>query len=154
MNTVQGCDFTVGNSRVYILMQSGLSKVMGDGQERLHSHPNPEIHYIEGGCISFYTENGESKLDDGTLVILPPRLYHSFGAGDRGTRCISFEIKLTRTKDGEETYGEYRKLFSEISHPTFILTPMPELSSVYKTESILGKRRRFVTRERFLCSRF
>jgi hypothetical protein len=131
MNSVQKCDFTIGNTRIYILIQSGLPTVEGDAQERLHNHPNPEIHYIEGGGISVYTEDGEHRLEKGTLVLLPPRLYHSFGTSDEGTRRISFEVKLTRIKEGEETFSEYRELLAGICQPIFLRIPMPELSAIY-----------------------
>ena len=123
----QKSEFHIGNTRVEAILQPGFSergvRRLGD----MHCHPNFEVHYIESGIFCFEHEKGTERLEKDTIVLIPPRIYHSFNGEGESLRRISFELKLSMLKYGTDVFGDYDALFSSVDSPTFIRRFTPEL---------------------------
>lgn len=135
---VQKSDFSIGNTKIEILMQEGFASHGYDNTVTPHCHPNFEVHYTEeGNCIFSYGEVGH-LLNKDTTVLIPAKVYHSFERSEENSRKISFEIRIIEKKNGSETFSEYEKLFSSISTPMIIQGFSPEFSALSSCRGIIS----------------
>ena len=136
MLPIQKCEFTVGNTAVVIIMQGGFSCDVAVRENSPHSHPNLEVHYVANGETSFFSgETGLTLLGD-TLVIVPPKHYHFFNDNENTVR-VSFEVKLSRAKDGRDTYPEHSALLDSVVEPMILSKHLPEFLSLYSCAGII-----------------
>ena len=136
MQQIQKCEFSVGNTEVIVIMQSGFLYEGGRREASPHSHSNIEVHYIMGSGSAFFSGESEIDLERDTLVVVPPKLYHFFRDGE-GSARISFEIKISRSKGGADTYSEYAGLFGSLSEPMILERFLPEFFSLRGAAGII-----------------
>ena len=135
---VQKCELSIGNLRIEILMQGGFSAQGGQSSVEKHRHPNFEAHYIEEGEYRFCCEDGDLSLTKDTLVIIPPKLYHSFHSVSESRKRLSFELRLTKQRSGADVFGRYDALFSSLSEARVIKSPIPELIAISDNMGIIS----------------
>ena len=123
MNSIQKCAIAVGTEKIEFLMQSGFSEEGAKRSVSSHLHPNVEIHYISEGSFVFVTSKGERTVEKYTLVIIPPKHYHSFKACCPRVRRLSFEIRLSPD-------SRYASLFSSLTEPLAVNERISELDNV------------------------
>ena len=125
MQPIQKCEFTVGNTDVLVIMQGGFFHSGESREVSPHSHSNLEVHYVTGGCSSFFSGESCMSLERDALVVVPPKHYHFFRDGEGAAR-ISFEVKLSRAREGGDTYSEYSTLFDSLTEPRLVEGFLPE----------------------------
>ena len=139
MNTaIQKSEFSIGNTRVEIVMQGGFTLPGGAKDSPLHSHPNFEVHYVETGKTHFKTAEAEAQIGADTLLLIPQKQFHTFCKTEQDTARTSFEIKLSRKKDGTDTYTEYSELFKLLDSPLIHSETIPELKAVASCSGIIS----------------
>ena len=61
----------------------------------LHSHNYSEIHLVARGSVKFFIENKEYVMDAGTILIIPPTVFHWVMAEDEDASRIAFQLEHT-----------------------------------------------------------
>lgn len=134
---IQKTDFTIGNTLVQILMQNGFSERQGKLSEVSHCHPNMELHYIEKGSFDFKFDARRLTVNEGSLLLIPKKQYHSYTVSDEGFRKVSFELKFTEKSGGADTFSEYDRIFSDISVPSCFSLPSYELDELSRRRGVI-----------------
>lgn len=134
MDLIQKCNFSVGNTGIEIVMQGGFISVTKSVD--LHSHPNAEIHYVSSGAQLLCYGESRITVKSGSLVVIPPRLDHSFSVTEGESKRISFEIKLTPLRKGSDTFSEYSELFSP-NEPIILRVSKSYLAPLYECMGII-----------------
>lgn len=135
---VQKSGFSVGNTRIDVVMQGVFSKQGSYHDVHMHNHPNLELHYITNGSLCLTAGDTEQRLGKDTLVLIPPRLYHAFSGSTEDMERISFEIKLSKKKDGADTFTEYTSLLGALDSPIRHCGNLPEFISLASCMGIIS----------------
>lgn len=61
----------------------------------LHSHNYSEIHLVVRGKVKFFVENKEYIMDSGSIMIIPPTVFHWAMAEDENATRIAFQLEYT-----------------------------------------------------------
>ncbi len=134
---VQKSEFSIGNTKIEIVMQAGFAEHGYDQIANPHCHPNFEAHYIEEGSCTLYSGENKSILEKDTIILIPPKVYHAFERNYEGSRKISFEIRLVQKKNGSDLFTEYEKLFSSLDSPLILHGFSPEFSALSACRGII-----------------
>ncbi len=140
---IQKCDFSLGDARIGIIMQGGFSNVSSQVSVPSHCHPDIELHYIEDGESVFGYEDKRIHVSSPTLILIPAKMYHSFDApavspyGERAPRRLSFEICISKNKEGSPLYDNYIDLFERLKEPFVYKGFIPEAAIVGKSRGVM-----------------
>ncbi len=140
---IQKCDFSLGNAKINIIMQSGFSNRDSQIIVPSHCHPGIELHYIEDGDSIFGYGDRSVYVSSPTLILIPAKTYHSFDApdvsvwGERAPRRLSFEIGISKNKEGSPLYDKYTELFGKLNEPFIYKGFIPEAAVVGKSRGVM-----------------
>ncbi len=141
---IQKCDFKIGDTTVNVIMQNGFAEKTYGASVQSHCHPNFELHYIDDGEFRFTCSDRTFVLSKHTLVLIPPKQYHSFEVSEGSAKRLSLEFRLTQNKLGTPLYGKYISLLGKQTD-TFI-------HREFLTEAInVGKSRGILQSEEEIC---
>ena len=134
---IQKSKIYIGNALIEILMQGGFSEHGTQRYTDLHIHPDYEIHYVEEGEFTFSFADKKVLIGKHNVIIIPPKFYHSVCAESESVKRLSFELRFSEQKSGENLYEKYNSLFSEIKEPIFFPAKCDELSSIVNKMGII-----------------
>ncbi len=140
---IQKCDFSLGDAKIRVIMQSGFSNIDSQVTVSSHCHPDIELHYIEDGQSVFCFGERSVYVSSHTLILIPAKLYHSFDApdvspwGERAPRRLSFEISISKNKDGSPLYDKYTDLFEKVKEPFIYKGFVSEAVNVGKIRGVM-----------------
>lgn len=134
---IQKTEFFIGNALIEIVLQRGFSEQGVHRSTDLHFHPNFEVHYIENGSFVFRCEDTKTTVDNNTLIIIPPKLYHAFRSESADIRRLSFEFRISELKKASEAFTEYEKLFSSLDKPTVYNGVLLEFEALSKCMGVI-----------------
>lgn len=60
--------------------------------KHLHRHKYPEIHLVTGGSATFNIDNRIYSANSGSLLIIPPDMYHCYLSKEDSTQRAGFQI--------------------------------------------------------------
>ena len=134
---VQKCEFSIGNTRIEVVLQGGFSEQGVHRTVDMHCHPNFEVHYIEEGEFRFAYGDTEIPVGKDTLVIIPPKLYHAFHSESENLKRISFEFRMIKLRSGADLFTEYDLLLSSVSAPLISHGFITEFVSIGESMGII-----------------
>ncbi len=123
-SVIQKCNFNIGNVKIELILQVGFSMRGAQSAPEMHRHPNFEVHYISKGDFKLETSSYKKTVNQGTLILIPPKIYHSFTGISEGYERMSFEIRFIKRKNGAKLYENYKSLFERVTTP-FIYNNAP-----------------------------
>ncbi len=140
---IQKCDFSLGDAKINIIMQGGFSNRDSQVTVPSHRHPDLELHYVEDGDTMFGFGDKAVYISSPTLILIPAKAYHSFDApdvspwGERAPKRLSFELNITKNKNGSPLYYKYSELFGDLDEPFIHKGFIAEAANVGKSRGIL-----------------
>ncbi len=140
MEMIQKCDFSLGDSKITVIMQGGFSNVNSQVTVPSHCHPDLELHYFEDGESVFTYQDRSIHISSPSLILIPAKTYHSFDAPqskETVSKRLSFEISISKNKDGSHLYGKYAELFGGLKEPFIHKGFIPEAANVGKSRGIM-----------------
>ena len=69
--------------------------------KHLHKHKYPEIHLVTGGNAAFNIDGRFRSVNSGTMLVIPPDMYHSYLNKEDGAYRASFQIDCNIDKFAE-----------------------------------------------------
>ncbi len=140
---IQKCEFSLGDAKIRVIMQSGFSNAKSQITVPSHCHPDLELHYIEDGDSVLGYGEKSIYVSSPTLILIPGKLYHSFDApnvspwGERAPKRLSFEFSISKNKEGSQLYEKYAELFGKLKEPFIYKGFIPEARNVGKSRGIM-----------------
>ena len=89
-------EFTVGGvSCMLVDLQPDNRELRRQGKYYEHYHPCFELHYIEKGEASYLCGKKTVAVPAGTLLIIPPRMYHKELSSTAGTEKMTLTLEIS-----------------------------------------------------------
>ena len=105
----------IGMSSHRMFLQDGFynKSVISD---KLHSHNYAEVHLVLGGDILYRIDDGSHLAKDGSMLVIPPGVFHSGRMQSPETKHVAFQIDMPVDTFSQHTVsrGILTELFSEV----------------------------------------
>lgn len=111
----------------------------------LHCHPDHEVHYITGGAFEFRLESERFLCASGTVVVLPPKCYHTIEPMVEGSTKVSFEFSLTGSGRAYEDYAAVFHSLKSAWHGSCQIPELLQLQELLRSEKTYEARYRLNT---------
>ena len=106
-------DFFIGSVTCMLVeLQPDNSVERRQGKYYEHYHPCFEFHYIERGESSYLCGNKTTEASTGTLLIIPPRMYHKELSSSVDARKMTLTIDISRPSKAAEADCDFYNAFS------------------------------------------
>lgn len=109
---------TISNQKHKAFFMNGFHTSSDAPTSNLHKHNFAEVHFVSGGRALFRTGEGETKLDDGGIMIIPANIFHCCIKKEAGTLHNAFQIDydITNIKTCRISAKTVADFFDEIKH--------------------------------------
>lgn len=122
-------EVAIDDARFGVILKRGFFLSRKDDPMWLHCHPDFEVHYILRGAYVFRFEMEDITCAAGTVVVLPPRYYHTIDPIVDDSDKVSFEFSLSRQGSGQ-AYEEYRAAFESLDKARALTCEIPEFGQI------------------------
>lgn len=122
-------EVNIDNARFSLILKKGFFLTSKDDAMWLHCHPDYEVHYVTRGAYLFRFESQSFTCAAGTVVVLPPKYYHTIDPMVDGSDKVSFEFSLQHHGEGT-AYEDYRKILGEHRQALSMECQIPEFYQV------------------------
>lgn len=119
----------IDDARFGIILKKGFFRTLKEDRMWLHCHPDYEVHYITRGAYAFRFELDSVTCAAGTVVVLPPKCYHTIDPIVDDSNKVSFEFSLSRQGTGQ-AYQDYLAVFGSVDKVCSITCDIPEFFQV------------------------
>lgn len=119
----------IDDARFGVILKKGFFLTSKEDAMWLHCHPDYEVHYITKGAYVFRLEKESMTCAAGTVVVLPPKCYHTIDPLVEESDKTSFEFSLSRHGEGQ-AYSDYQRLFGALKDAKSVVCEIPEFYQV------------------------
>lgn len=119
----------IDDARFAIILKKGFFLTSKEDAMWLHCHPDHEVHYITRGAYLFRFEKESISCAAGTVVVLPPKCYHTIDPIVDGSDKLSFEFSIFRQGNGQ-AFGDYQAVFGGLESACSVVCDIPEFYQV------------------------
>lgn len=119
----------IDDARFGIILKKGFFRTLKEDRMWLHCHPDYEVHYITRGAYVFRFELESITCAAGTVVLLPPKCYHTIDPIVEDSDKASFEFTLSRQGKGQ-AYGDYQTVFGGLQKVLSVTCHIPEFYQI------------------------
>ncbi len=106
--------------------------ILPDVSAPMHNHLSYEMHSIRSGTMSYTIDNETYVLTPGSILFIPPHIFHKISAVSSDISKFSFEFSIA--KNPQSTTGLYKvckKLLEDkLDRPATLALTIPELSEI------------------------
>lgn len=122
-------EVAIDDARFGVILKRGFFLSRKDDPMWLHCHPDYEVHCILRGAYVFRFETEDITCAAGTVVVLPPRYYHTIDPIVDDCDKVSFEFALSRQGTGQ-AYEDYRAVFEGLEKARAVACEIPEFGQI------------------------
>lgn len=119
----------IDDARFAIILKKGFFLTSKEDTMWLHCHPDFEVHYITRGAYLFRFEKESISCASGTVVVLPPKCYHTIDPIVDASDKLSFEFSLFHQGEGK-AFGDYQAVFGTLETARSVVCDIPEFYQV------------------------
>lgn len=117
----------IEGARFQVILKPGFFLTRKEDTMWLHCHPDYEIHYVTAGAFEFRTEAERFSCGSGTVVVLPPKCYHTIDPMVEDSKKVSFEFSLAGSG---QAWEDYHTAFGSLAGPWHMACQIPEFYEI------------------------